>query len=43
MIAKLASQGGGPAGASPKVFDNYLKDETVKWRTPAKEVNITTD
>ncbi len=43
VIAKLASQGGGPAGTSPKAFDKYLKDETVKWLTLAKEVNITAD
>jgi tripartite-type tricarboxylate transporter receptor subunit TctC len=43
VIAKLASQGGGPAGTAPKVFERYLKDETAKWLTLAREVNISAD
>ena len=43
IIAKLAAQGGGPAGTSPRAFDKYLKDETVKWLTLAKEVNISAE
>jgi tripartite-type tricarboxylate transporter receptor subunit TctC len=40
VIARLAPQGGGPAGTAPKVFERYLKGEIVKWLTLNREVNI---
>ncbi|MEI8035776.1 MAG: tripartite tricarboxylate transporter substrate binding protein [Betaproteobacteria bacterium] len=43
VIAKLSSQGGGPAGTSPEEFSRYLKVESIKWLTLAKEVNVTAD
>jgi len=43
VMQKLALQGGGPAGTSPREFAQYLHDESVKWLTLAKEVNLTAD
>ena len=43
VVQKLASQGGGPAGTSPREFGQYLRDESVKWLTLAREVNVTAD
>ena len=43
VVQKLASQGGGPAGTSPREFAKFLKDESEKWLTLAKEVNVTAD
>jgi len=43
IVQKLAAQGGGPAGTSPKEFGKFLKDESSRWLTLAKEVNITVD
>ncbi len=40
VVQKLAAQGGGPAGTTPKQFAQYLNDESVKWLTLAKEVNL---
>ena len=43
VVQKLASQGGGPAGTSPREFAQFLHGESVKWLTLAKEVNVTAD
>ena len=43
VVQKLASQGGGPAGTSPREFAKFLKDESAKWLALAKEVNVTVE
>ncbi len=43
VIQKLAAQGGGPAGTSPREFGKFLRAESTKWIALAKEVNITVD
>jgi tripartite-type tricarboxylate transporter receptor subunit TctC len=43
VVQKLAAQGGGPAGTTPAQFAQYLHDESVKWLTLAKEVDLRVD
>jgi tripartite-type tricarboxylate transporter receptor subunit TctC len=43
VVQKLAAQGGGPAGTTPRAFAQFLKDESSRWLALAKEVNITAD
>jgi len=40
---KLATQGGEPAGTTPREFTAFLKAEREKWATLAKEAKITVD
>ena len=41
VVAKLAAQGGEPAGTSPREFAAFLKSERERWQALAAEVKIT--
>ena len=43
VVQKLVAQGGGAVGSSPKVFGEFLKNESSRWLALAKEVNISAD
>lgn len=43
IVQKLVAQGGGAVGSSPKVFGEFLKQETARWIALAKAVNISAD
>jgi tripartite-type tricarboxylate transporter receptor subunit TctC len=43
VVQKLMAQGGGAVGSTPRAFGEFLRHETSRWLTLAREVNITAD